>query len=158
MVHPLLSPNSLITIPYLWFFQILRLLWIFSILHSKPFLALLTITYIFNLVFFLRFFRMWTISLCWLCGLSPGAAPPRGAQASHCSDLCCGAWPLGCTGFSSCGTQAKLLLHLWDLPRPGIEPVSPALAGRFYFLIFMYLAASGLICYTWDLRWGAKAQ
>ena len=28
----------------------------------------------------------------------------------------------------------------------------------FFFLIFMYLAASGLICYTGDLRWGAKAQ
>ena len=22
--------------------------------------------------------------------------------------------------------------HMWDLPRPGIEPVSPALAVRFY--------------------------
>ena len=34
-------------------------------------------------------------------------------------------------GFSSCGTQAQLLRSMWDLPRPGIEPVSPALAGGF---------------------------
>ena len=48
-----------------------------------------------------------------------------------------------CTGFSSCGTRAlehrlsscgaraQLLRGMWDLPRPGIEPVSPALAGGF---------------------------
>ena len=33
--------------------------------------------------------------------------------------------------FSSCGSQAQLLHGMWDLPRPGLEPVSPALAGRF---------------------------
>ena len=32
---------------------------------------------------------------------------------------------------SSCGSRAQLLLGLWDPPRPGLEPVSPALAGRF---------------------------
>ena len=32
---------------------------------------------------------------------------------------------------SSCGSQAQLLRGTWDLPRPGLEPVSPALAGRF---------------------------
>ena len=32
---------------------------------------------------------------------------------------------------SSCGSQAQLLRCMWDLPRPGLEPVSPALAGRF---------------------------
>ena len=31
---------------------------------------------------------------------------------------------------SSCGSQAHLLRGMWDLPRPGLEPVSPALAGR----------------------------
>ena len=45
-------------------------------------------------------------------------------------------------GFSSCGSRAlehrfsscarALLLHgMWDLPRPGLKPVSPALAGGF---------------------------
>ena len=32
---------------------------------------------------------------------------------------------------SSCGPRAQLLRGMWDLPRPGLEPVSPALAGRF---------------------------
>ena len=32
---------------------------------------------------------------------------------------------------SNCGSRAHLLCGMWDLPRPGLEPVSPALAGRF---------------------------
>ena len=32
---------------------------------------------------------------------------------------------------SSCGSWAQPLCGMWDLPRPGLEPVSPALAGRF---------------------------
>ena len=32
---------------------------------------------------------------------------------------------------SSCGSRAESLRGMWDLPRPGLEPVSPALAGRF---------------------------
>ena len=32
---------------------------------------------------------------------------------------------------SSCVSWAQLLRGMWDLPRPGLEPVSPALAGRF---------------------------
>ena len=32
---------------------------------------------------------------------------------------------------SSCGSRAQSLRDMWDLPRPGLEPVSPALAGRF---------------------------
>ena len=32
---------------------------------------------------------------------------------------------------SSCGSRAELLRGMWDLPRPGLEPMSPALAGRF---------------------------
>ena len=31
---------------------------------------------------------------------------------------------------SSCGSRAQLLHSTWDPPRPGLEPVSPALAGR----------------------------
>ena len=32
---------------------------------------------------------------------------------------------------SNCGSRAQLLCGMWVLPRPGLEPVSPALAGRF---------------------------
>ena len=31
---------------------------------------------------------------------------------------------------SNCGSQAQLLRGTWDPPRPGLEPVSPELAGR----------------------------
>ena len=31
---------------------------------------------------------------------------------------------------SSCGSRAQLLRGMWDLPRPGLEPMCPALAGR----------------------------
>ena len=48
------------------------------------------------------------------CGLSSG-----GAQALEHRLSTTGAW-------------AYLLLGMWDLPRSGIEPVSPASAGRFF--------------------------
>ena len=62
-----------------------------------------------------------------------------GAQASHRGGLSFrGAQALGCTGFSSCdtwaqqlGTQAQLSCSTWDLLRPGIESVSPALIGEY---------------------------
>ena len=31
---------------------------------------------------------------------------------------------------SNCGSRAQLLRGMWDPPRPGIEPVSPAPAGK----------------------------
>ena len=80
-----------------------------------------------------------------------GATLRCGAQASHCGGFsCCRAWTLGtrtsvvvARGLSSCGSwalecrlsncgaQALLLRGMWDLPGPGLEPVSPALAGGF---------------------------
>ena len=74
-----------------------------------------------------------------------------GARASHSGGFsCCGAWSLGAQAsvvvahglssfglralerrLSSCGARASLLRGMWDLPGPGLEPVFPALAGRF---------------------------
>ena len=42
----------------------------------------------------------------------------------------CGSQALECR-LSSRGTWAYLLHGMWDLPGPGLEPVSPALAGGF---------------------------
>ena len=36
---------------------------------------------------------------------------------------------------SSCRTWAQLLYGIWNLPRPGIEPMSPVLAGRFLAMV-----------------------
>ena len=68
-----------------------------------------------------------------------------GAQVSHCGGFsCCQARALGCMGCISCGSwalehrlnswgaQTQLLRGMWDFPHPGIEPVSPALTGRFF--------------------------
>ena len=42
----------------------------------------------------------------------------------------CGSWALE-RRLSSCGARAQLLPGMWYPPRPGIEPVSPELAGGF---------------------------
>ena len=49
--------------------------------------------------------------------------PLSGTRASHCGGLSGGAQP-----------QQLWLQGVWDLPGPGIEPLSPALAGRFFTL------------------------
>ena len=85
-----------------------------------------------------------------LCGLfcSCGEQGPLACccvPGSHFSSFsCCGAQALGRVGFSSCGspalehrlcscgTRAYLLHAMWDLPGPGIEPISPALSGGFF--------------------------
>ena len=66
-----------------------------------------------------------------------------GAQASHRRAFSRAAQVLGHLGFSgcsswsrehelsSCGTQSWLLRGMRDLPRSGVEPLSPALAGGF---------------------------
>ena len=57
-----------------------------------------------------------------------------GVQASPCSGFSqCGAWALE-HRLSSCATWAWLFHSMWDLPRSGIEPMSPALAGGFFLL------------------------
>ena len=66
-------------------------------------------------------------------GFSCCGAQALGAWASAvvaCRLSSCGSWALG-RRLSRCGTRAQLLRGMWDLPGPGLEPVSPALAGRF---------------------------
>ena len=53
------------------------------------------------------------------------------STGSRCTGFSsCGTWALE-HGLSSCGARAQLLRGMWDLPGPGLEPVSPALAGGF---------------------------
>ena len=40
----------------------------------------------------------------------------------------CGLWALE-GGYSSCGTQTQLFLGMWNLPGPGIKPMSPMLGS-----------------------------
>ena len=105
----------------------------------------------FNFLFtFLGFYYYLFHARSWLlCGLSlvvaSGGHCLVAVRGSHCGDVSCGgAQALGCAGFSSCGSRALehrlnsygprawLLRGIWYLPRSGIEPVSPALADRFF--------------------------
>ena len=54
----------------------------------------------------------------------------RSMGSRHAGFSSCGSRALE-RRLSSCGTWAQLLHGMWDLPRPGLEPTSPALAGRF---------------------------
>ena len=61
---------------------------------------------------------------------------------------------------SNCGSRAQLLCSMWDLPGPGLEPVSPASAGRFsttappgkpslsVFIFFFFLTSN--LCFPGD--------
>ena len=68
-------------------------------------------------------------------GLSPVAAS-RGHSSSRCAGLSLSRplllaeHRLQTRRLSSCGSRAYLLRGMWGPPRPGLEPVSPALAGR----------------------------
>ena len=61
---------------------------------------------------------------------------------------------------SNCGSQAQLLHSMWDLPRPGLEPMSPALAGRFsttvppgkpYGYVFIVICLKVFLNFLFDL-------
>ena len=101
------------------------------------------------LIYKFLFFFLGVLSplLCWLfssCG-EQGLLSRCTAQISHCRGFSyCGAQAIGHVGFSSWGSwtlqhklnkdgaQDQLLCELWDLPRSGIESMSPALWGGFF--------------------------
>ena len=62
-------------------------------------------------------------SLRWLLSLQSTGSGARGLSS-------CGSRALE-RRLSSCGARASLLRGMWDLPGPGLEPMSPALADGF---------------------------
>ena len=64
------------------------------------------------------------LGLCCCVGFS------LAAQNRSCSS--CREWASQCGASFYCGAQALLLRGMWDLLGPGIEPMSPALASRFF--------------------------
>ena len=102
--------------------------------------------FFFNLLIWLHrvlFIYLFLYFYFWLCrvfvsvrGLSPVAA-----SGGHSSSRCTGPFTIAASPvvehrlqthrLSSCGSRAQLLCGMWDPPRPGLEPMSPALAGRF---------------------------
>ena len=53
-----------------------------------------------------------------------------GTGCRHAGFSSCGSWALE-SRLGSCGARTWLFCGMWDLPGPGIEPMSPALAGGF---------------------------
>ena len=69
-------------------------------------------------------------SLPWFLLLWSRALGARALVVVACSFSSCGSRVLE-RRLSSCGTRAQLLHGMWDLPGPGLEPLSPVLAGGF---------------------------
>ena len=116
------------------------------------FLTLLTNNFIYLLFLAVLALHVWALPWLWRAGLTYSSSA---AWASHGDCFpCCGAEGLGCVELSccdpqavepglkscgepvvistGCGAQAYLFCSMWDLLGPGIEPESPALAGRFF--------------------------
>ena len=87
----------------------------------------------------LLFIAVHVASRCraWALGAQASVAVARGLSS-------CGLQALELR-LSSCGTRAYLLHSLWDLPGPGLEPTSLALAGR-----FLTTAPPGKPCVEWS--------
>ena len=60
-----------------------------------------------------------------------GYSSSCGKQTSHCFS-CCRVRALQRMGFSSYDSWTQLPHGMWNLPQPGIKPVSPALGGGFF--------------------------
>ena len=112
-------PSSLLPTPFLWkcpSFFFFKALFIFIYLFIYLFLAVLGLC-----------FRARAFSSCGKRGpLFIAVRGPLTIAASLVAEH-----RLQMRRLSSCGSRAQLLRGMWDLPRPGHEPVSPALAGRF---------------------------
>ena len=84
------------------------------------------------------YFHFW---LYWIfvaaCGLSLVSASQgynlvAVCGVSHCRGFsCCGAWDLGTWPSVVAVDRLSYPNNMWNLPGPGIEPVLPALAGKF---------------------------
>ena len=105
--------------------------------HSVPLLNALFFFFLiistFNYYLFIYLF--W---LCWVF-VSVRGLPLVAASGGHSSSRCTALsllrplvaeHRLQTHRLSNCGSRAQPLRGTWDLPRPGLEPVSPALAGR----------------------------
>ena len=55
-------------------------------------------------------------------------------------------------GLRSCGSRAELPHGMWNHPGPGIEPVSPALAGRFLTMDYLGSPTASYILPAWHLK------
>ena len=91
-----------------------RLSWVFVAAHRLPLVAA---SGGYSSLRCVRFSLRWLLLLC-STDSKCVAFSSCGLRAPECR-------------LSSCGAWAQLLHGMWDLPGPGLEPMSPALAGGF---------------------------
>ena len=100
--------------------------------NASDYISFLFIDLLFLAVLGLRCYVVWTFSSCSEWGLLS-----YGVWASCCSGFsCCRARAVEHVSFSSCDAGAQLPSGMWNLPGQGIELVSPALAGRFFKILY----------------------
>ena len=100
----------------------------------KVFCFIIIFLYIFEFDFLKYFFKVIVLFICFGC-----RRPSLWCMGFTLQwlvllpSLGLGMWAsvVAARGFRSWGAWAWLLPGMWNLPRPGIEPMSPALAGEF---------------------------
>ena len=100
------------------------------------YLFVCTRSYLFIYFYIYFYIYFW---LCWVF-LSVRGLSPVAASGDHSSSRCAGPFTIAASPaaehrpqtrrLSSRGSRAQPLRGMWDPPRPGLEPASPALAGR----------------------------
>ena len=90
-----------------------------------------------KITFFLKIYLFWAVLGLHWCAWAFSSCSERGVGAT----LHYGAWASHCSGFfwckawawelNNCTEQAQVPRGTWNLLRPGIKPMFPALAGRF---------------------------
>ena len=77
----------------------------------------------------------WAGSWLWRVGFSLGWLLLLRSTGSRCPGFSsCDSRPLE-SGLSTWGSWAQLLFGIWNLPKPGIKTLSPALAGKLLFAV-----------------------
>ena len=99
-----------------------------------------SVFFFFSSVFFFPLSLFIYLRLCWVF-ISVRGLSLVVASRGHSSSWCAGLFTIAASlvaehrlqmrRLSNYGSWAQLLRGMWDLPRPGLEPVCPALAGRF---------------------------
>ena len=120
------SPYLSATLQILFYYFFFNLFFIFLML------------FLFDYILFLFMYVCMYVWLCWVFVSVRGLSLVV-ASRGHSSSRCAGLSPsrplvakhrLQTRRPSNCGSRAKPLRGMWDLPRPGLEPTSPALAGK----------------------------
>ena len=118
---------------FLWFFVFLHYWFLFLLFHFFFFFFKMVVIFSFlNLyIFFFLYWVFLSMQGLSLVVASGGHSSSRYAGHSLSRHLLFVEHRLQMCRLSSCGSRAQLLCSMWDLPRPGLEPMSLALAGGF---------------------------